>query len=217
MISMTDAPVFGIDPRHPDQGLIRLAVEALTNGDLIVAPTETRYGLLARADNDRAIERVFEAKGRGLLRPTAMFVQSEDGLRALGEMTPSAERLTRAFLPGPLTLVLRSRVAWGEPRVSAGLIGLRWSSSPVIAEILRHVTFPVTATSANRTGSTELETVTEIRDALGMTVELYLDGGRLNGPVSTVVQCVGEDTAILREGAISAELVESLLREGRVR
>jgi L-threonylcarbamoyladenylate synthase len=211
---MTEIPVLSIDPAHPDRGVIRRAEEALANGELVVAPTETRYGLLARADSDKATERVLEAKGRGVLRPVALFVRDEGGINALGDMTPSAERLMRAFLPGPLTLVLRSRVTWGPPRVVDGLIGLRWSSSPVITELMHQVSFPVTATSANLSGSEELETIAQIRDALGDAISLYLDGGRLSGPVSTVVRCVGDDASILREGAISSLSIQSLLREG---
>lgn len=214
MISMTEIPVFRIDPVHPEPEVIRRAIEALTAGDLVVAPTETRYGLLARADSDRAIERVYEAKGRGLLRPTALFVQNESGLRELGDMTAQAERLMKAFLPGPLTLVLRSRVDWAPPRVMDGLIGIRWSSSAVIRELVRQIAFPVTATSANLSGSEELEATAQIREALGDAVSVYLDGGRLSGPVSTVVKCVGHDVTILREGAISAELIRSQIRHG---
>ena len=213
MISMTDVPVLSINARHPDPGLIRRAADALTHGELIVAPTETRYGLLARADSDPALIRVFEAKGRGLLRPTALFVQDENGLREFGEMTSAAELLMQKCLPGPLTLVLRSRVSWSPPRVVDGLIGLRWSSSPVIAELMGQVSFPVTATSANLSGSEELETIAQIREVLGDTVSLYLDSGRLNGPVSTVVRCVGAGTTVLREGAVGSELIRSLLRE----
>lgn len=217
MISMTEARVLSVNAMRPDPGLIRRAMDALTKGELVVAPTETRYGLLARADSDQAMERVFEAKGRGLLRPTALFVQDENGLRELGDMTPAAELLMREWLPGPLTLVLRSRVTWGPPRVVDGLIGLRWSSSPVIAELMRQVSFPITATSANRSGSGELETITQIRETLGDTVSLYLDGGRLDAPVSTVVRCVDDSAIILREGAVSAESIRSLLGEGGCR
>ncbi len=214
MISMIEVPVLSIDPVHPDRGVIRRAAESLADGELVVAPTETRYGLLARADSDQATERVLEAKGRGGLRPVALFVRDEDGIRALGDMTPSAERLMRAYLPGPLTLVLRSRVTWSAPRVVDGFIGLRWSSSPVIAELMSLVSFPVTATSANLSGSEELETIAQIRGALGDAISLYLDAGRLSGPVSTVVKCIGDDASILRAGAISALSIQSVLREG---
>ena len=215
MISMIDNAVLAIDPVHPDLNAIARAADVLHSGLLVVAPTETRYGLLARADSDTTIQRVFEAKGRKPLQPTALFVRSEIELDEYGEMTPSAKVLAQQFLPGPLTLVLGSRKLWEPPRVVDGLIGLRWSSSPVIAELIRLVEFPVTATSANLSGSPELETIDQIREALGSHVSLYLDTGRLNRPVSTVVKCVGDDVTILRAGAIdSAAIYAHLKRQG---
>jgi L-threonylcarbamoyladenylate synthase len=97
------------------------------------------------------------------------------------------------------------------------LIGLRWSSSPVIAEVVRQVSFPVTATSANLSGSPELETIGQIQKAFGSQVSLYLDGGRLIRPVSTVVKCVAGEVTILREGAIDSSAVYSLLSQEGLR
>lgn len=212
---MTDNAVLAIDPVHPDLTAIARAADVLHSGLLVVAPTETRYGLLARADSDVSIQKVFVAKGRKPLQPTALFVRGESDLDEYGEMTPSATVLAQQFLPGPMTLVLRSRNSWGPPRVVDGLIGLRWSSSPVIAELIRLVEFPVTATSANLSGSPERETIDQIREALGSHASLYLEAGRLNRPVSTVVKCVGDDVTILRAGAIDSAVIYALLvRQG---
>lgn len=212
MIHVIDMSVCSIDLRHPAPEIIQRASDALSKGELIVAPTETRYGLLARGDSDEAIGRVFDAKGRAPLQPTALFVRDENHLRELGEVTKSAEILMRRWLPGPLTLVLRSRVPWGPPRVADGFIGIRWSNSPVISELLRLVAFPITATSANRSGSGDLDTVEQIRAVLGDSVALYLDGGTLNGPASTVVKCDGDRVTVLRIGGISAESIHLELK-----
>lgn len=217
MISMIDNAVLAIDPVHPDLTAIARAADVLRAGLLVVAPTETRYGLLARADSDATIHNVFEAKGRQPLQPTALFVRGESELDEYGEMTPSAKVLSQQFLPGPLTLVLRSRKLWEPPRVVDGLIGLRWSSSPVIAELIRLVDFPVTATSANLSASPELETIDQIREALGSHPSLYLEAGRLNRPVSTVVKCVGDEVTILRERAIDSGAIYTHLKNRGLR
>ena len=188
------------------------AVQILEANGLVVAPTETRYGLLTRADSDRAVTRLFEIKGRTPQMPTAMFVQGIDAMSRYGHVTSSARQLARQFLPGPLTLVLQAVIAWGPPRVVGGKIGFRWSSSPLIIALLDKMQGPLTATSANRSGQPDLESVEEIAAVFGDEIDLYIGGGTLAGPTSTVVECIGESVRVLREGAISAAAIENCLR-----
>jgi L-threonylcarbamoyladenylate synthase len=193
---------------HPDT--IRRAAEILRAGGLVVAPTETRYGLLARVDLDAAIEKLFEIKGRSQGTPTAIFVSSLAEMERYATVNSLARELVAEFLPGPLTIVLAATVAWSAPRVVDGRIGFRWSTSPYIREMLRLTDAPLTATSANRSGSPDAETVQEIASEFGDKIDLYIDGGRLTGPVSTVVECIGESCRILRIGAISAHQIEAI-------
>ncbi len=178
---------------------------------LVVAPTETRYGLLVRADDDTAVTRLFEVKGRIASNPTALFVGGLDEMSRYGRVTPLARKLAERFLPGPLTLVLEAIVPWEPPRVVNGRIGFRWSSSPFIQHLVAQVGEPLTATSANRSGQPDLEGIEEIQEVLGEAVNLYIDGGRLAGPASTVVDCASKNLRILRKGAISAQEIESSL------
>ena len=211
---MTEKRIVALDPNCPAASELAEAAKLLEDGQLVVAPTETRYGLLARAEDEDALKRVFDAKGRGKINPTALFVNGIDGLAELGQMTPAATLLASRFLPGPMTLVLRSRKPWGPPRVVDGMIGLRWSSSKVIAALMGLVGFAVTATSANLAGQGELDTVSEIAGVFGDKVSLYLDGGALRNPTSTVVLCVDKEVTVLREGAISSQAVRDTLRAG---
>jgi len=208
---MTDTRVFTIDCKNPQASLVERAAALLSEGRLVVAPTETRYGLLARADDAAAVERLYAVKGRRPEAPLAMFVDGIAGLEQYGEMTPVSRRLAERFLPGPLTLVLTAKRETELPVVQDGRIGLRVSSSSVIAAILARVAYPLTATSANLSGAGETETLEEIVDAFGDRVALYLDGGRLEGPVSTVLLCEEERTEILREGALARAEIERVL------
>ncbi|HVP06462.1 MAG TPA: L-threonylcarbamoyladenylate synthase [Candidatus Acidoferrum sp.] len=202
-----------IDADHPSDILINQAAKVLESGGLIVIPTETRYGLVTNAENEVALNRLFGVKGRRTDMPTALFVRDVVAMGRLGEMNKTARALASAFMPGPLTLVVKSRVNWEPPRVVGGKIGFRLSSCPTVFRIVEKVSCPLTATSANRSGGKELETVDQIVKELGSEVDLYLDAGVLKGVVSTVVDCSAGQPVILRPGAIEAEAIAKIARD----
>lgn len=143
--------------------------------------------------------------------PTSIFARNREEIERFGEMTTIARRLMERFLPGPLTLVVRAAGRWEPQVVMNERIGIRWSPSKVISGLLALTDFPLTATSANLSGTADAETVQEVASSFREAVNLYLDGGPLKGITSTVVECTGERPVILREGAISREhILESL-------
>lgn len=190
---------------QPEPSVIPRAVACLENGGLIAAPTETRYGLLVRADNPAAVERLCRLKGRSYKAPLSVFVSDPEAIESIAEFTHSGRCLARRFLPGPLTLVLPAREQFVSPIVVEGSIGVRVSASRLVSELVEKVGVPLTATSANRSGAGEAETMDQVIADFGEQVDLYLDGGRLTGPVSTVVDCRSDEVRILRQGAVSAE------------
>jgi L-threonylcarbamoyladenylate synthase len=206
---MTSWTILKIDRLRPDEQTIESAARILGNGGVVVAPTETRYGLLGRIDDMHVVERIFELKNRTLNLPTAIFVRSRDELFRFGHQNRLAELLSERFLPGPLTLVLLSKSKYPAPIVVNDRIGLRQSSSPVVSGVLESSGLTLTATSANVSGRKEPETITEIAAIFGAGVDLYLDCGPLTTLPSTVVNCSGETIEILRKGAIE----ESEIRE----
>jgi len=217
MLTTTDMSIIPVDPFNPLPEALDDAAALLAAGLLVVAPTETRYGLLARADSAAALAKLFEVKGRVPLRPTAIFVPSHAALARYGQVTVACGVLAAKFLPGPLTLVLQAQVKGEPPVVVDGKIGLRFSSSAVIARLLERVDFPVTATSANISGSPDLDSAGEINAVFGDQVSLYLDAGELPNATSTVVDCSGPEAAILRQGAVSAEAIRDELRNAGLR
>jgi len=208
---MVAESVLKVDPDNPAETILERAALVLRKGGLVVAPTETRYGLLVRADQQSFLEGLYRVKERSLSQATAILVRSQEELAILGVLTPSACLLAARFLPGPLTLVLSARQDWPPPRVVKGKIGLRWSSSPVIKGLLSHLDFPLTATSANISGRVDPTGVEEIESQLGDRVDLYIDAGPLTGPTSTVVDCSVEPAKILRDGAVARDDIENLL------
>lgn len=179
-----------------------------------MAPTETRYGLVGRADSPRALDQLVRAKGRSILQPVAVFVETVEQAWQLGLRNSIAETLAKNFLPGPLTLVLRAQVDWPPPLVNEQKIGLRLTDAPVIIKVLRDIGVALTATSANRSGAAAVATIDEIMAQLGADVDMYLDVGPLDRAVSTVVDTTVTPPAILREGAIGrARIFEICERE----
>jgi L-threonylcarbamoyladenylate synthase len=206
-----------VDTVSPQADRVEQAADILRHSGVIVAPTETRYGLLALAGDISAVERAYRLKGRPAQMPTAVFVRHLAEAKELATFSVLADRLSAAFWPGPLTLVMPARTTMRPPVVQNGKIGLRFSSAPLIRQLVAAVGGPLTATSANRTGEGEADTVEQIARSFGGGVDMYLDGGRLVGPVSTVVECVGESWSILRQGPVTEAMIQTALARARVR
>ncbi len=185
--------------------IVTSAVEVLKRGDLLVAPTETRYGLLVNADDSKALEKLYQAKNRPGFMPTAIFVNSQDEIFKYGKKTNAAERLANAYLPGPLTLILDTNIEEKKYVVYKGKIGIRFSSTKLIADILKQIDFPLSATSANISGANECDSIEEIKSEFGELVSLYIDEGSLTNDASTVVDVSSKELCFHRVGGITKE------------
>jgi L-threonylcarbamoyladenylate synthase len=191
--------------------VIAQAAQLLHTGRLVAFPTETVYGLGANALDPAAVNRIFEAKRRPKTSPLIVHVASIEMARSLALEWPDlADRLAHAFWPGPLTLIVRKQPVIPDI-VTAGLdtVGLRMPAHPVAMELLRAAGLPIAAPSANR--FTELSPVTaeHVRESLGSSVDLVLDGGACRvGIESTVLSVAGGEPLLLRPGIVSAEDLE---------
>ncbi|MEW5923548.1 MAG: L-threonylcarbamoyladenylate synthase [Candidatus Zixiibacteriota bacterium] len=205
---MSDLNILKISKSRPDNKTIDQAARILDSGGIIVAPTETRYGLLGRIDNPEVLKKLYGLKGRQERQPSAVFVRDHDEIFEFGCENKLSRTLAQQFLPGPLTLVLKDKSGYPEPIVIEGKIGIRYSSSLVIAKLLSKIKFNITATSANISGGHNLETIEEIAAVFRENVDLYLDGGQLNALPSTVVDCSSDTYKILRSGAFTREEIK---------
>jgi len=210
---MSKSSIVKIDYVHPDPAEMDRASIILKEGGFVVAPTETRYGLLARADSQKILKRLFDMKERSMNTPTAVFVANLEQVSEYAQITDLARRLNQVFLPGPLTLILKTTQPLEAPLSAEGKMGFRISSAPVIGELLERVGCPLTATSANKSGSVDPETAEEIEQLFGDQVGLYLDAGCLNHPASTVVDATTEIPEILRAGAVAPEALFRAVRK----
>lgn len=197
-----------IEADQPTTEIIDQAASILAGGGVVVAPSETRYGLLGRADSLEVLERIFDIKKREASSPVAVFLSNADEIAKYAEFTACARKLSAKFLPGPLTLVLKAKNESNPWLVADGKIGIRISSSPVINKLLTQTGTPLCATSANISGEESSDSISCIARELGDKVDLYLDGGMLSGPVSTVVDISTDIPVVLRAGAIDREEIE---------
>lgn len=199
------------------QAAIDEAAERLHAGGLVAFPTETVYGLGARADDDAAVAGIFAAKGRPADHPLIVHVLGAESVPQFA-LAPSASAATliARFWPGPLTLILPRRpdvaaaAAGGQPS-----IGLRAPAHPVARALLRAAAARgvpgVAAPSANRFGRVSPTTAAHVRAEFGPGLQV-LDGGACPiGIESTIVDCTREPPALLRPGQISRPMLEAAL------
>ncbi len=205
--------LIAVDPRHPDAGAMAEAARVLRGGGLVAFPTETVYGLGALALDERALGRVYEAKGRPANHPLIAHVGGEAQARALARSWPdAAARLARAFWPGPLTLVV-DRGAHVPAALAGGAssIALRVPSHPVARALLGALGEPVAAPSANRYQCISPTTAAHVVKQLGDRVDLVLDGGPCDAGIeSTVVDARVHPLLLLRPGALGFEALRAM-------
>lgn len=190
----------------PARAALQEAAELLRSGGLVAFPTETVYGLGANALDERAVRRIYEAKGRPAVNPLIVHVASAADAQTLAfDWTSAADALAKAFWPGPLTLVVKKTAAIPS-LVSAGgaTVGLRVPAHPVALALLAAAEVPIAAPSANRSNQISPTTAQHVVDSLGDDVDLVIDAGATTvGIESTVVDVTGAAPRILRPGMIS--------------
>jgi L-threonylcarbamoyladenylate synthase len=203
-----------------DPAAIAAAAACLERGGLVAFPTETVYGLGADAGNAAAIARLYEAKGRPAFNPLIAHVADLDAARRIGRFDARAERLAKAFWPGPLTLVLpKTRECRVADLATAGLdtVGIRVPAHPVAQALLRSFGGPVVAPSANRSGHVSPTTAAHVQSDLDGRIDLILDGGAVHvGVESTILGCFDEPV-LLRPGGVPREAIEALLGQSLAR
>ena len=207
----------GLSTLGVGEAVLKEATRCLQDGGLVAFPTDTLYGLAAVAAQERAVERLFEAKERLRDRPLPILITSAADVNGVAvDVSPAARRLMEAFWPGGLTLVLRRHPAFRSLALAGGdTVAVRVPAHPGALELLRRVGEPLTGTSANLSGLPGLRTGEEVRHQMGDRVDLIVDGGPCPGGVeSTVVDCTVDPPRVLREGAVSAERVAAVLSDG---
>ena len=210
------APVLSTDTPQLFEAAVERAVELLRAGQVVALPTETVYGLAANALDARAVAQIFEIKGRPAHNPISAHVASVEMARRCASNWPElAERLARAFWPGPLTLVLPRSAQIPDSLTAGGpTVGIRWPSHPCIQEVIRRCDFPLAAPSANPSNRVSPTNARHVLKQLGHKISLIVDGGHSQvGIESTVLDVSVSPPRVLRPGMIHAEALEAVIGE----
>lgn len=192
---------------------LKKATEILLSGRIVGMPTETVYGLAADGTNPQAVKEIFRVKGRPIDNPLIAHVHKDFDIEKLVVIEQDyVKDLMKAFMPGPLTLVMKSKGVVCEEAVAGGdTLAVRMPSHEGCQTLLRAADIPLVAPSANISKHTSPVTARQVYDDLNGKIPLILDGGRATGGIeSTVLDVTGKIPRILRAGLITKEMIESV-------
>lgn len=196
-------------PVHSDTQSIAKTLDTLMLGGLAILPTETVYGLAARADNKASIDRLYTLKGREFDKPLALCVESIDMAESYGFMRGLAAELAQEFWPGPLSLIIKAKSSklddrlYGQNKNGRKTISLRCPEADWLKSLGG---LPLALTSANPSGQTAPTNIEQASAYIGDGVDAILLGPPCAvGVSSTILAIDGREATILRQGNLTPE------------
>jgi L-threonylcarbamoyladenylate synthase len=190
------------------------AVKALKNGEIVLYPTDTLYALGADIYNDIAVRNVFDIKQRPFSLPLPVAVDSIKNIDVVAYMNQTILKVSRTFLPGELTMVLKKKSSVPNLLTSGSdTIAVRIPNNPIALELLAK-SGPLTITSANLYQKKTQGVIKEILSQLGKPISICLDDGRKNSTPSTIVNLTGKTPQIIRKGSITEKEILDVISHG---
>jgi L-threonylcarbamoyladenylate synthase len=211
---MSNQKVLKVDILKPDESSIERAITILKKGGLVALPTDTFYALCADASNLKAYNRIFEIKKRTRNKSIILFA---DGLSMILNYVIDCNdivlKLSKAFLPGKLTIVFKSSSKTPRYLVSnEGKIAFRIPDSIICSKIIKELGTPITGTSVNFSGMKPSSSANDVVDYFDKGIDLIIDGGDCGDKKeSTIIDVTKKPPEILRIGAISKEEIQHVL------
>lgn len=189
------------------------AAEDLSLGKLIVYPTDTVYGIGADIFNESAVKNLYLAKKRPFDMPLSVAVADRKMMDSVAELNENADKLIDAFLPGPLTIIIKKRPEVPDILTSSSQkIGIRIPDHPLATDICRRFG-PIVATSANTHAKPDAVNIDMALDAFGDKVSTYIDAGPSpSGMPSTIVWLKDNEYEVIRQGHITEQMIEDVLQ-----
>lgn len=192
---------------------LAIAAQLICQGETVVFPTETVYGLGADALNPDAVMKIFKAKNRPADNPLIAHISSLDMIPSLTrDFNPMAQKLAEAFMPGPITLILKKAPNVPDG-VTAGLdtVGVRFPKNPIARELIARCNTPIAAPSANLSGSVSATSFSDVKRELFGRVGGIIEGDDCEfGIESTVVDVTKDAPVILRPGSVTLEMLQTV-------
>lgn len=189
-----------------DEVNIKEVLKILDHGGIIIYPTETLYGIGAKYNNRKALKKVFEIKKRPSEKSFPLIVDLKH-LNLVAEYIPSvAKKLIEKYWPGPLTIILPARENLSQIIKKNGKVAVRMPGESFALKLIKESSFPITATSANISGYPAADCIETVLKYFKEDIDLIIDGGKLPGIPSTIVDVTVQPPEILRQGIIKPDL-----------
>jgi len=208
---MVKTKIMKVSSKKPEAETIKAAATVIKGGGLVVYPTETCYGLGADATNPQAVKKIFRVKKRPFGKPISIIVADLEMMKKYGEITEEIDFLVHRFMPGPLTIITHKKRT--VPRIlNPNEIAFRIPGHPVALNLVKSAETPITATSANISGTDPIYKINDIVKVFSGKVEMILDCDDLERKKpSTIIDLKdAKNPKVLREGPIPSE---KILRE----
>ena len=192
------------------------AAEIICAGGLVAVPTETVYGLAGNGMDEKAVEKIYEVKGRPAIKPLSLMVASPEEIgRYAVDVPEAAKALAEKFWPGPLTIVLKANPDIPEiVRAGGDTIGLRCPDHALTLQALREAGVPFAAPSANLSGAPSPKTAGDVLKVFDGVIDAVIDGGACTlGRESTILDMSKKPYRVLRQGALPEESISDALAE----
>jgi L-threonylcarbamoyladenylate synthase len=198
-----------------DESQFRQAINILRDGGLIIAPTETFYGIIADAWSQKAVDRIVRTKERDFGNPIPLIAGDTITVsRSAASIPPLFKPLADKFWPGPLTLILKAAKGFPDG-ITAGTdsIGIRIPAQSPALDLAKFYRGPLTATSANFTGRPPARNIRDLDDELIQAVDLVIDGGWTPGvKPSTVLNLTTDPPDLIRSGVLGKQVIDFLVK-----
>jgi len=202
--------IIKIDPKKPNEKILRKIAGEIKKGEIVVYPTETCYGLGTNALKEDSVKRVYEIKRRPLESNITVIVDSLKTAKKYGKLNKTAEKLARKFMPGPLTLIVERRKNF--PEITNKDFAFRISSNPIAFKLASYCKVPITATSANLHGKQPIYSGKEAIRTFAGKVDIILNAGNLKKmKPSTILSVKNKEIKIIRKGPIPMKKIASFL------
>ena len=194
---------------------IQLACRSLENGESIIIPTDTVYGIAANATNEAAVNKIYKIKKRPRSMPLIIFVSSISDAEKIAEFSTIDKFLAQQFWPGPVTLILKKKkykIYNGDKRLSK--IGIRVPKNKVVLEILKKIKKPLATTSANLHKEKNITEIEKLNILLDKKVSLGIySKEKMSFTESTLIQTSSKKVRILRKGQIKINEIKKILKK----
>lgn len=188
-------------------------VEVIKNGGVVIMPTDTIYGIIADATNEKAIQKVYEMKKRNENKPMLMLV---NGIKMLNQYVSSINDIENKLIdelwPGALTIIFNKKNVSDLLTGGLGTVGIRYPDNELLINIMNELNVPLLSTSVNVSGDASATCIDNINESILNNVDYVYNVGECKGEASTIVVVKGSELRVLREGSIKSNEICDIVK-----